>query len=174
MRWVYAGQAVFSLAGRCSSPLSQTGTILDLTRCPSSDPPLFSKVFITFLAFFESLRWLFLIIQFLALTFFPICLFCWLSFISIYKNFFLPKSRSLGFAKILPRTWQSQDKSQATVKWTSKVWAMSYSSPLWWFNFFGSLMPLTPLGSGIKLSLHLHLCLLGCSRVWSLNGSTQI
>lgn len=174
MRWVYAGQAVFSLAGRCSSPLSQTGTILDLTRCPSSDPPLFSKVFITFLAFFESLSDYFWLYNSLLWLFSPFAYFADFILSPFTRIFFLPKSRSLGFAKVLPRTWQSQDKSQATVKWTSKVWAMSYSSPLWWFNFFGSLMPLTPLGSGIKLSLHLHLCLLGCSRVWSLNGSTQI
>lgn len=162
---VSAGQAAVREAGRCCPPLclgvGQSLILLGvhpLTLCFSL------RVFYLFLLFLSP--WV--TISDSTIPFFD-GFFIYLSccdFIlcSIYKKFFWLKS--------------SQGHSQASCHIQMNLKRLSYELQfpflMVWSLLIIDAVALLVLGSGIKSSLHSHLCLVGCSRVWSLNGSAQI
>lgn len=130
-----------------------SGSILDLTRCPS-DPLHFSEEFGSFLVVVTQeclhdcfcLHSLFLwVLLGLFHLLILLILVC-----SIHRKFF----------------WLnlSQGPSQAELQFHSlRVWSLLIIDAI----------ALLIIMSSIKLGLHLHLCLVSCSRVWNLSGSSQ-
>lgn len=159
MWWVFAGQAVVSEAGRCCPLLSlEVGWSLILPGVHVLTTCFPLRVLYVLVTLF--LRpWVTISDSTIFFgDFFRLLIVVTLVWAPFTRSFFWVKS-SQGHSQA---SGQHSDEPQRTGLWVS--------FHLWWFD----VIALFILGSGIKLSLHLHLCLVGCSRVCSLNGSAQI
>lgn len=145
--------------------VSQSGSILDLTRCPSSDPLHFSEEFGYFLVvigqeYLHDCFWLhgFFLWVFLGLFYLLILL---VLVCSIDRKFF--------WLNLIQGPSQACGQIQLNLKRNG----YEFHSLGVWSLLIIDTIALLIIRSIIKLSLPLHLWLEGCSRVWSLNGSSQ-
>lgn len=148
--------------------VSWSGSILDFTRCPSSDPPHFSEEFRPFLVvvapeYLHVCFWLHSFFLWVLLGHFNLLIFLILVCLIYMKFLWLNLSQG--------PSWTSSHY-QLNLKRNS--YELQFHCSRVWSLLIIDAIALLIIISSIKLNLHLHLCLVGCSRVWSLKGSSQI
>lgn len=92
--------------------------------------------------------------------------FCWGFFFAYLARFSL-----LHWLNLSQALSQASGYIQLSLK--RNGYELQFHSLRAWSLLIIDAIALLIIRSSIKLSLHLHLCLVGCSRIWSLNDSSQ-